>query len=160
MANRSTDFGWILKADTEAVVTTGSGATGQNTVTAPGTARLMEGTAIANTGISSGVKIAPCGINTATNTLTLTAANIGTVSGDLVFASPSGKRFLTKTAVLVRSRPKLILNYAAAPPTLPVVAQGNSRALSQDNTLTTIMTPTVTASLMGSSTHGLPAARS
>ena len=115
LANPSANFGWLLKADVEAKVITGTGVAGQNTVTVASMAGLREGMDIAGTGISSGTRIAPCGINTATNTLTLTAANISAVSGNLIFASPSAKRFVTKTAILASNRPRLILNYIPAP---------------------------------------------
>ncbi len=117
LANPSANFGWLLKADIEAKVTTGTGAAGQNTVTVASVTGLMEGMEIAGTGISGGTRIAPCGINTTTRILTLSAANISAVSGNLVFASPSAKRFVTKTAVLASNRPRLILNYVPAPTT-------------------------------------------
>lgn len=116
LAAPAANFGWMLKADVESARKSGTGISGQLTVSVADTDDLVEGMTVEGTGIRSGAKIASGGINTSTNVLTLTVANSGAVSGNLFFAAPSAKRFASRTATLSASRPKLNLSYVPAPP--------------------------------------------
>ncbi len=111
----TTNFGWLLKADQESVTTTGSGTAGQFTVTVADSIDLRDGMVVAGTGIGTAAKIATGGINTTTQVLTLTVANASAVSGSLIFAAPSAKRFAARTATLATARPKLALTYVPPP---------------------------------------------
>jgi glucose/arabinose dehydrogenase len=117
LADPSTNFGWILKADVESVIKTGgSGAAGQFTLTLVDTDGLRDGMVVDGTGIAGTAKIAAGGINPETSVVTLTAAHTGTVSGRIFFGAPSAKRFHSRASATAASRPRLILSYVPPPP--------------------------------------------
>ena len=115
LANPAGNFGWLLKADLESAVKTGTGASGQLAITVSDTDDLVAGMVVSGTGLGPGAKIAAGGINSSTNVLTLTAPNASAVSGTIYFAAPSAKRFASRSTALSTSRPRLILTYVPVP---------------------------------------------
>ena len=115
LSTPASNFGWMLKADIDSAKKSGTGTAGQFTVSVANTDDLVEGMVVEGTGIASNAKIAVGGINSTTNLLTLTVANFSAVSGNLYFASPSAKRFASRTATQSTSRPRLTLTYVPAP---------------------------------------------
>ncbi len=111
----ATNFGWLLKADTEALIKTADMNTGLATITVSDTDFLVDGMTVSGTGIGAGAKIAPGGIDTGTNVVTLTVTSTAKVTDFVYFAAPSAKRFASRTATLSSSRPKLTVNYIPAP---------------------------------------------
>ncbi len=116
LAAPSSNFGWILKADIESVATTGTGTAGQFTITVANVDGLVDGMNVQGFGIGNNAEIASAGVDIGTNVVTLTAANVGAVSGTLIFGAPSAKRFASRTATVSASRPKLALTYVPPPP--------------------------------------------
>lgn len=115
LANPAGNFGWLLKADLESALKTGTGASGQLAITVSDTDDLVEGMGVSGTGLGPGAKIAVGGINSSTNVLTLTAPNASAVSGTIYFAAPSAKRFASRSITLSTSRPRLVLTYVPLP---------------------------------------------
>ena len=116
LANPDTNFGWVLKADIGSARKTGTGTSGQPSITVSDTNDLVAGMIISGNGIGPGAKIAAGGIDSATNILTLTAPNASAVSGNLYFGAPSAKRFASRTSATTANRPRLNLAYVPAPP--------------------------------------------
>lgn len=117
LAAPATNAGWILKADTEAIIRQGTGASGQTSITVDDTADLADGMPVSSEDgwIGPNAKIAAGGINTLTNEITLTTPNVAAVSGKIFFAAPSAKRFFSRHTTTAANRPKLNLTYVPAP---------------------------------------------
>ncbi|MES2709701.1 MAG: PQQ-dependent sugar dehydrogenase [Verrucomicrobiota bacterium] len=121
LANPASNFGWVLKPDFETVKTTATGLSGQKLITVASVAGLLPGMPVTGTGtgITPNSKITSTGINAETRVITLSTNNAGAVSGEVVFAAPSAKRFPSRTHPNTAERPKLTLQYSNAPvPTL------------------------------------------
>jgi glucose/arabinose dehydrogenase len=118
LADPSTNFGWLLKADDEPVRKIATGAATQTTLTVPDTEGLRDGMDAVGTGVADNARIAVGGINVDANVVTLTAPNTSAVNGLVVFGpAPTAKRFQSRSTFnQAASRPRLILNYLPPPP--------------------------------------------
>ncbi len=116
LAASATNFGWMLKVDMESSVKTATGnAEAFTIIVSPDTDGLLDGMPVKGFGITTGAAIAPGGINTLTNEVTLTLANLDFVSGNIYFAVPSAKRFVSRQGAPTGSRPKLAITYVPPP---------------------------------------------
>jgi glucose/arabinose dehydrogenase len=115
LATPATNFGWLLKADLESSVKAATGAGGAFVINVADTDGLIPGMTVTGTNIGPGALIAPAGINVGTNDITLTVSNVSAVAENVYFATPSAKRFHSRTAPVSANRPRLTVNYVPAP---------------------------------------------
>ncbi len=116
LADTATNFGWMLKGDSETVKVSCTGTINTNTVVVESTDGLILGMRALGSGVRAETTITA--IDTSSNIVTLAGTNTANVNGPVYFnpVNPTAKRFGSRTATVAADRPQLTVNYLPPAP--------------------------------------------